>query len=62
MATNALGFDRDENVRIVDGPFAHFTGVVDEVNLERSTLKVLVLIFGRSTQLELGFSQVEKLT
>jgi transcription termination/antitermination protein NusG len=60
MATKVPSFDRNENVRILDGPFAHFTGVVDEVNPERSTLKVLVSILGRSTQLELGFARVEK--
>jgi transcription termination/antitermination protein NusG len=55
-----LTFDRNENVRIVDGPFANFTGVVEEVNSDRSTLKVSVTIFGRSTPVELDFAQVEK--
>jgi transcriptional antiterminator NusG len=55
-----LSFDRNEQVRIVDGPFANFTGVVEEVNSDRSTLKVSVTIFGRSTPVELDFAQVEK--
>jgi transcriptional antiterminator NusG len=57
-----LTFDRNEQVRIVDGPFANFTGVVEEVNPDRSTLKVSVSIFGRSTPVELDFAQVEKLS
>ena len=56
-----LTFDRNEQVRIVDGPFANFTGVVEDVNTDRSTLKVSVTIFGRSTPVELDFGQVEKI-
>ncbi len=55
-----LTFERNEQVRIVDGPFANFTGVVEEVNTDRSTLKISVTIFGRSTPVELDFAQVEK--
>ena len=55
-----LVFERNEQVRIVDGPFANFTGVVEEVNADRSTLKVSVTILGRSTPVELDFGQVEK--
>jgi transcription termination/antitermination protein NusG len=53
-------FEKNEQVRISEGPFASFTGVVDEVNEDRETLKVMVTIFGRGTPVELGFGQVEK--
>jgi transcriptional antiterminator NusG len=53
-------FEKNESVRISEGPFATFTGVVDEVNEDRETLKVMVTIFGRSTPVELEFGQVEK--
>src|ERR1700685_1679565 len=56
-----LTFERNEQVRIVDGPFANFTGTVEEVNADRSTLKISVTIFGRSTPVELDFAQVEKI-
>jgi transcriptional antiterminator NusG len=55
-----LSFEKGENVRINDGPFNNFSGKVDEVNLERNTLRVLVTIFGRATPVELDFLQVEK--
>jgi transcriptional antiterminator NusG len=55
-----LTFEKGEAVKIIDGPFASFTGVVDEVNSDRNTLKVMVTIFGRSTPVELDFLQVEK--
>jgi len=53
-------FERGEAVKIVDGPFSNFSGVVEDVNLERSTVKVMVTIFGRATPVELEFVQVEK--
>lgn len=54
-------FTRGQNVRIIDGPFAEFIGVVDEVSGERNKVKVLVSFFGRETPVELDFLQVEKL-
>ena len=50
----------DETVKVIDGPFSGFSGVIEEVNREKRKLKVMVKIFGRKTPLELGFMQVEK--
>ena len=54
-------FEKGDQVRINEGPFTNFNGVVDEVNSEKNTLQVMVTIFGRSTPVELDFLQVEKL-
>jgi transcription termination/antitermination protein NusG len=53
-------FEKNEEVRITEGPFATFKGTVEEVNEDRETLKVMVTIFGRATPVELEFGQVEK--
>jgi transcriptional antiterminator NusG len=55
-------FDKGERIRIIDGPFASFNGVIEEVNLDRSTVKVMVTIFGRETPVEMEFRQVQKLS
>ena len=57
-----LNFEKNEAVRIIDGPFTNFQGKVDDVNSDRSTLRVLVTIFGRATPVELEFLQVEKIS
>src|SRR4029434_6989484 len=55
-----VSFEKGESVRMVDGPFATFNGMCEQVNPEKGKLKVLVSIFGRATPIELDFLQVEK--
>lgn len=61
QAKPKVNFDVNDQVKVVDGPFANFTGMVKEVRADRQKLKVMVTIFGRLTDVELGYSQVEKI-
>jgi len=56
-----VGFRKGESVRVVDGPFTDFVGVVDEISLGKGKVKALLTLFGRETSVELDFLQVEKL-
>ena len=56
-----VGFRKGQSIRVIDGPFIDFMGVVDEINAERGKVKVLLFLFGRETPVELDFLQVEKL-
>jgi transcriptional antiterminator NusG len=60
--TPKVSFEKGENVRVVSGPFSNFAGIVDDVNEGKGKLRVMVSIFGRSTPIELDFTQVEKVT
>ena len=57
----AVQFEKGENIRIIDGPFRHFIGVVEEVSETKAKIKAMVTIFGRPTPVELDFLQVEKI-
>lgn len=57
----AVQFEKGENIRIIDGPFRHFIGVVEEVADAKAKIKAMVTIFGRPTPVELDFLQVEKI-
>ena len=57
----AVMFEKDDSVRVIEGPFENFVGVVEEINEEKGKLKVMVTIFGRATPVELDFLQVEKI-
>jgi transcription termination/antitermination protein NusG len=59
-AVNNNPFIVGENVKVIDGPFNNFSGVIEEINEEKKKLKVMVKIFGRKTPLELNYMQVEK--
>jgi transcription termination/antitermination protein NusG len=56
-----IGFRKGESVRVVDGPFTDFIGIVDEINLSKGKVKVMLSLFGRETSVELDFLQVERL-
>jgi transcriptional antiterminator NusG len=55
-----VGFTKGQSVRIIDGPFIDFVGVVDDINVEKGKVKVLLSFFGRETPVEMDFLQVEK--
>ncbi len=56
-----IGFRKGQSVRVTDGPFIDFVGVVDEINMEKGKVKALLSLFGKETTVELDFLQVEKL-
>ncbi len=56
-----VAYEVGDNVQVIDGPFVNFTGTIEEVNLERGKLRVIVSVFGRDTPVELNFEQVQKI-
>jgi transcriptional antiterminator NusG len=54
-------FDKGESVKVTEGPFESFTGIVEEVKVEKGKIQVIVEIFGRATPIDLDFNQVEKI-
>jgi transcriptional antiterminator NusG len=56
-----VGFRRGQSVRVTDGPFIDFVGIVDEINMEKGKVKVLLSLFGQETPVELDFLQIDKL-
>jgi transcriptional antiterminator NusG len=61
QVTTEVPFKVGESIKVIDGPFSDFTGVVEEINLERGKVKVMVSIFGRATPVELDFMQIQAL-
>lgn len=61
-AAHHVKFNKGESIRVIDGPFTNFDGVIEEVKADKMKLKVLVSIFGRETPVELGYAQVNKLS
>jgi transcriptional antiterminator NusG len=55
-----FAFDKGDEVRVIDGPFTNFNGIVEEVNPDKGKIRVLISIFGRATPVELEFVQVSK--
>ena len=59
--THKVEFEKGENVRVVDGPFINFTGIIDGVNPEQGKVKVMLSVLGRTTPVEIEMLQVEKI-